>query len=288
MFVNQPICLFLFDLQGIDSTSRTIQIYLGVRLIGLGCFYFVAGTIYGLGLISIIPLMLKVDNMKQLIKLILLYIYIFVIGVFFARTAMIGCALSIVYLFCCMLIPKIRNKAFTVLRLFVIYLAVLGISLFAIYNSSPKLQEDYGDIINFGFEAFINLAENGELTTKSSDGLAEYHLSMWPQNQKTYFIGDTRWTEGENYYGDSDVGYIRLLFYFGIPGVILFILYQYHITKILSSTFKERILSFFFLTVFFYSLILLIKGYIDIASLLFIYLHYSKSHSRHENVSIPK
>lgn len=98
MFVNQPICLFLFDLQGIDLTSRVIKMYFGVRLIGLGCFYFGAGAIYGLGLIAIMPFMLKAKNKQQLIKLILLYVYIFIVGIFFARTAMIGCVFSIVYL----------------------------------------------------------------------------------------------------------------------------------------------------------------------------------------------
>ena len=227
MFVNQPICLFLFDLQGIDLTSRVIKMYFGVRLIGLGCFYFGAGAIYGLGLIAIMPFMLKAKNKQQLIKLILLYVYIFIVGIFFARTAMIGCVFSIVYLIFCILIPKMCNKVFLVFRQFIIYLTVFGIALVFIYTSSPKLQEDYGDIIDFGFEAFINLVENGELSTASSDGLTEYHLSIWPQNQKTYYIGDMRWTKGDSYYGDSDVGYVRLLFYFGVPGVILFLLYQY-------------------------------------------------------------
>ena len=270
MFVNQPICLFLFDLQGIDLTSRVIKMYFGVRLIGLGCFYFGAGAIYGLGLIAIMPFMLKAKNKQQLIKLILLYVYIFIVGIFFARTAMIGCVFSIVYLIFCILIPKMCNKVFLVFRQFIIYLTVFGIALVFIYTSSPKLQEDYGDIIDFGFEAFINLVENGELSTASSDGLTEYHLSIWPQNQKTYYIGDMRWTKGDSYYGDSDVGYVRLLFYFGVPGVILFLLYQYSIVRISGLIFKERILSFFFFTVFFYALILLIKGYIDVASLIFI------------------
>ena len=265
MFVNQPICLFLFDLQGIDLTSRVIKMYFGVRLIGLGCFYFGAGAIYGLGLIAIMPFMLKAKNKQQLIKLILLYVYIFIVGIFFARTAMIGCVFSIVYLIFCILIPKMCNKVFLVFRQFIIYLTVFGIALVFIYTSSPKLQEDYGDIIDFGFEAFINLVENGELSTASSDGLTEYHLSIWPQNQKTYYIGDMRWTKGDSYYGDSDVGYVRLLFYFGVPGVILFLLYQYSIVRISGLIFKERILSFFFFTVFFYALILLIKGYIDVA-----------------------
>ena len=283
MFVNQPICLFLFDLQGIDLTSRVIKMYFGVRLIGLGCFYFGAGAIYGLGLIAIMPFMLKAKNKQQLIKLILLYVYIFIVGIFFARTAMIGCVFSIVYLIFCILIPKMCNKVFLVFRQFIIYLTVFGIALVFIYTSSPKLQEDYGDIIDFGFEDFINLVENGELSTASSDGLTEYHLSIWPQNQKTYYIGDMRWTKGDSYYGDSDVGYVRLLFYFGVPGVILFLLYQYSIVRISGLIFKERILSFFFFTVFFYALILLIKGYIDVASLIFIYLHYKSLDSKYEN-----
>lgn len=283
MFVNQPICLFLFDLQGIDLTSRVIKMYFGVRLIGLGCFYFGAGAIYGLGLIAIMPFMLKAKNKQQLIKLILLYVYIFIVGIFFARTAMIGCVFSIVYLIFCILIPKMCNKVFLVFRQFIIYLTVFGIALVFIYTSSPKLQEDYGDIIDFGFEAFINLVENGELSTASSDGLTEYHLNIWPQNQKTYYIGDMRWTKGDSYYGDSDVGYVRLLFYFGVPGVILFLLYQYSIVRISGLIFKERILSFFFFTVFFYALILLIKGYIDVASLIFIYLHYKSLDSKYEN-----
>lgn len=283
MFVNQPICLFLFDLQGIDLTSRVIKMYFGVRLIGLGCFYFGAGAIYGLGLIAIMPFMLKAKNKQQLIKLILLYVYIFIVGIFFARTAMIGCVFSIVYLIFCILIPKMCNKVFLVFRQFIIYLTVFGIALVLIYTSSPKLQEDYGDIIDFGFEAFINLVENGELSTASSDGLTEYHLSIWPQNQKTYYIGDMRWTKGDSYYGDSDVGYVRLLFYFGVPGVMLFLLYQYSIVRISGLIFKERILSFFFFTVFFYALILLIKGYIDVASLIFIYLHYKSLDSKYEN-----
>lgn len=283
MFVNQPICLFLFDLQGIDLTSRVIKMYFGVRLIGLGCFYFGAGAIYGLGLIAIMPFMLKAKNKQQLIKLILLYVYIFIVGIFFARTAMIGCVFSIVYLIFCILIPKMCNKVFLVFRQFIIYLTVFGIALVFIYTSSPKLQEDYGDIIDFGFEAFINLVENGELSTASSDGLTEYHLSIWPQNQKTYYIGDMRWTKGDSYYSDSDVGYVRLLFYFGVPGVILFLLYQYSIVRISGLIFKEQILSFFFFTVFFYALILLIKGYIDVASLIFIYLHYKSLDSKYEN-----
>lgn len=283
MFVNTPICLFLFELQGIDLASSVLERYYGMRLIGLGCFYFGAGAIYGLGLITLIPLMLKVKNKNQLIKLLLLYVYIFVVGLFFARTSMIGCALSIMYLCACILIPKVGQKAFAIFRKFIAYITILGIGLFTIYNSSPKLQDEYGDIVKFGFEAFINLAESGELSTRSSDGLKEYHLNIWPKDSKTYYIGDTRWTQGDGYYGDSDVGYIRLLYYFGIPGIVLFLYYQYSVAKTMRFIYKEKILSLFFIIVFLYAVILLVKGYIDIAAIIFIYLHCNTFNSKYEN-----
>ena len=283
MFVNEPICSFLFDLQGIDRNSRTLEMYFGLRLIGLGCFYFGAGAIYGLGLISIVPLMLQTDDKKQLTQLMLLYVYLFVIGLFFARTSLAGAALSFVYLFSCLFIPKYRNKVVFVSTRFLMFLGIMGFVLVTVYTSSPKLQDKYESIINFGFEAFINLSESGEFSTKSSDGLKEYHLNIWPQTPKTYFIGDTRWTEGEGYYGDSDVGYVRLLYYFGIPGLILFMLYQYSVVKIISSNFRDNILARFFLIIFFYEAILLIKGYIDIAALMFIYIHYSYLDFRNDN-----
>ena len=285
MFVNRPVCLFLFDLQGIDLNSRTIQMYWGLRLIGLGCFYFGAGIIYGLGLISLIPLILKSNVTKQRIKLMLLYVYLFVVGIFFSRTCMVGAAMSFAYLLSCIFIPKIRTKVLAVISKFFVFLILIATTLVGIYLSSPQLQEDYGDIINFGFEAFINLSENGEFSTMSSDGLKEYHLNIWPKDPKTYYFGDTQWTSSTgSYYGDSDVGYIRLLYYFGIPGVILFLLYQYSIARILNSIFRDRLLSFYFLIVFLYSVVLLVKGYTDTASLLFIYLHYHSYESKNKNI----
>lgn len=283
MFVSQPICSFLFELQGIDPNSRVLEMFLGVRLIGLGCFYFGAGVIYGLGLISIMPLLLTTSSSKQRVKLMMLYAYLFVVGIFFARTTLVGAAISFIYLFSSISVPRIRRTMIAVTRQFFVFLLVISGVLVVLYNSSPRIQEKYGAIVSFGFEAFINLYENGEFSTKSSDGLKEYHLSIWPKNVKTYYVGDTRWTNGDSYYGDSDVGYIRLLYYFGIPGVILFILYEFSAIKAISSAYGIYVFKDFFMALFLYSLILLIKGYVDVAALLFIYLHYKYSDTKYEN-----
>ena len=282
MFVSQPICSFLFELQGIDVNSRAIQMYFGMRLIGLGCFYFGAGVIYGLGLICLMPLMLNANN-KQLLMLMALYAYLFIIGVFFARTTIVGAAISFLYLFFNFFVPQIKPKAISVSKKFMSFVLIAVIALVSLYSSSPKLQEDYADIINFGFEAFINLSETGEFSTKSSDGLKEYHLNIWPENLKTYYVGDTRWTDGDSYYGDSDVGYIRLLYYFGIPGIILFLLYQYSVMGVLRKIYRDKYLDVLFAVILLYAILLLIKGYVDTAALMFILLHHKTYTSRNEN-----
>lgn len=281
MFVNEPIRDFIFNLQRFELNERVIQMFLGVRLLGLGCFYFGAGVIYGLGLILLIPLMFKSPNNFHLFKLILLYLFLFAIGCFFARTCMIGFVISALLIAVCLFKSNYRRKAFTIIKQFLTWTSLITISLVSIYISSPKLQEDYGKIIDFGFEAFINLSENGELSTKSSDGLQEEHLKILPDDIKTYLIGDTKWMDGEQYYKGSDVGYTRLLFFFGIGGIILFLLYQYSVLSILSKIYKNPVLNQCFKIIFLYVIILLIKGYIDLASLMFTYLFLNR---RNENI----
>lgn len=275
MFVNRPFCLFMFELQGIDMYSRAIQLYFGVRLIGLGCFYFGAGVIYGLGLILLIPYMLKANSKKTIILLIILYGYLFIIGLFFARTCLIGFGISFLYLIVCIFNVSIRSKAFRVIRQFILWFFIISASLVILYNSVPSIQEEYGEIVNFGFEAFINYSETGELSTKSSDGLKEYHLSLLPDETSTYLLGDTRWNDGEHYYKGTDVGYFRLLYYFGIIGTLLFILYQYETLRLIGKIYHDRKIKLLFIMIFIYEVILLIKGFIDVAAILFLFLHFN-------------
>ena len=65
----------------------------------------------------------------------------------------------------------------------------------------------------------------------------------------------------------SDVGYSRLMFYVGIPGTILFFLYQLFIIK-LSST-KDWGVNVFSLTMFLYTMALNFKGWIDLNFVLY-------------------
>lgn len=283
MFVNESFRDLMFDFQGFVVTERVLQMFLGVRLIGLGCFYFGAGVIYGLGLILLIPVMFKEQKKSKLVKLILIYLFLFAVGCFFARTCMIGLAVSALMIISCLIKPKVRHRAYQIINQFILWSSLIIISMVSIYMASPKLQEDYGKIIDFGFEAFINLSENGELSTKSSDGLQEEHLKILPDKINTYLLGDTQWMDGDHYYKGSDVGYIRLLFFFGIGGIVLFLSYQYSVLTTLCSIYNNPILNRCFKFIFLYVIILLVKGYTDVASLMFIYLFIENRTHKNEN-----
>ena len=277
MFVEPSINDYvLFDLQGMDSDGRILQSYLGMRLIGLGCFYFGGGLIYGLGLVIIMALLLK-RPLYRLSQWILIgcYFIVFVIGICVARTCLVGWGISMLLLFQNIVRQKIKRSVFHTSWRFMSYMVTIVVVLVVIYNTIPVIQEKYGEIIKFGFEVFINYAERGTLETDSTNSLKT--LYVWPEQMSSYLWGDGRFwgdnSEGESYYKNTDVGYIRLIYYFGIPGLLLIFAQQLVVLYELRRKEGNNVLRQMYILIFLYVLLLNLKGYIDLTPLLFIYLH---------------
>ena len=85
------------------------------------------------------------------------------------------------------------------------------------------------------------------------------NMYVWPDNLKTWMIGDGYFNNpldtnpyyigrgaGAAYYMHTDVGYCRFLFYFGLTGLVLFILYFYKVASV-CATRLSRYKSLFFL-----------------------------------------
>jgi hypothetical protein len=119
----------------------------------------------------------------------------------------------------------------------------------------------FSDFSNWAFELFTNFFESGRLETKSSSGLKE--MFIFPEDLHTIVFG-----KGTLDFWGSDVGYSRLFFYVGIPGTILFFIYQLFIIK-LSFT-KDWGVNIFALTIFAYTMVLNVKGLIDFNFILYI------------------
>ena len=75
-------------------------------------------------------------------------------------------------------------------------------------------------VVMWAFEMFINYGSDAGLSSASTDRLKEMYV--YPTSLKTYLIGDGLFNLKDHYYMETDVGYLRLLFYGGIPVALCF------------------------------------------------------------------
>ena len=107
--------------------------------------------------------------------------------------------------------------------------------------------------IRFGFEGFFSLWETGKWQTSSNDILLE-HMVVFPDNWVTWLIGDgyaanpldkgnpDPYYTGPVYHGyymGTDIGYLRYIFYFGLVGTMIFILFMWKSAWSCINKFKD-------------------------------------------------
>lgn len=218
------------------------------RLVGNGTGLFGAGVTSGAALIMFAYLLVSRKYTPiQLALLTVAFATTFFIGLFMARTTVIGLAGAVLYL----IIYFITNKDLSNKRQFFRFIGLafvffsLGVSFSYVYM--PQFTD-------WGFELFINFQNKGELTTSSSEDL----LGMFiiPDDARTFFIGN-----GSLFFAGYDVGYTRLWYYSGIIGTVLFFAYEAYIVS-LSMT-KDHAANLMIVFIFGHCLISNIKGIID-------------------------
>lgn len=259
MYISEPIEKFFYSLQmQVEYTEELMDEAGRQRLMGYGIGFFGAGAISGIGLILLSYLFMRMRlKLKEFILLAGLYVLIFYIGLFMARTTIVGMAIGFVvigvlYLWDNRAVKK-QAKIFVISSVF---LMAAGYIFAMLYFSSFS---------DWAFELFTNLFVHGRLETKSSSGLAE--MFMIPKDLQTLIIG-----EGEIVFFGSDVGYSRLLFYSGILGTLAFFLYQLYVIKLgLTKDWGVNIVP---LSIFVYTLALNVKGFIDLNFILYLIFFY--------------
>jgi hypothetical protein len=271
-------------LNNIQTTSElektNLENTLEFRLSGFGCRFFGAGILNGYALILIASkIKAGYSSIGRTIYLALSFLLILVIGMMMARTTIIGAALGFILLS----LPSNLNIKFhlRIVRaklIFLFSIIILPVMIAAIlFFSAPKFTDNITYAFTFGFEMFINYFENGELKSESTSSLQEMYV--FPSTSQTYIIGDGYYTDPNDsnaYYMGTDVGYLRLIFYFGIMGLLAHILLQLHAIRIaINGNFQYKM--FFYFTFIFY-LVLNFKGFADILflSVLFWMINYNE------------
>ena len=210
------------------------------RLYGFGA----TATLDTGGIRFAIACVLCAHNIKSLVnvgqtKYIPLYVIAYLIitftGNMIARTTSVGSAIALVYLLI-YIFPFKTSIQKSVFSAWLWLLAGTVVSFFiiaALYSSDPK----FHDRTRFAFEGFFSLIEEGHWHTGSNDKLKSMYV--FPDNPETWFIGDGYFINpsydanymGEDtigFYKDTDVGYLRFIFFFGLLGLTaytVFILY---------------------------------------------------------------
>lgn len=182
------------------------------------------------------------------------YIIITVIGNMIARTTTVGAIIALAYiLFAFFSSSRISYSKIKALGWLIGILAIM-IPLFSwLYNTNDRIHNN----LRFGFEGFFSLVETGHWDVSSNNKLRSMYV--FPDNTKTWVIGDGYFVNpggdpnflGDitgGYYMDTDVGYLRFIFYFGVIGLTIFSLLILYAGKVCRQRYPTERLLFYILT----------------------------------------
>lgn len=213
------------------------------RLYGLGAHLDTAGIRFSISLSIIAVFLVKINNteyQKYSYWYVIAFIIITVLGNMVARTTSVGAVLGLLYLLKASRIQRlyISDIFSQIVKYFIAILAIAVPILIYLYHTNESIH----DYLRFAFEGFFSLAETGKWEIDSNERLKTMYV--YPNNLKTWIIGDgymlnpyysDPYYMGPNfdgYYMGTDVGYLRFIFYFGLIGLGMFMLYFIKATQI--------------------------------------------------------
>jgi len=209
---------------------------------------------YGIGVMyGFIIIYFALTQNLLLIKNLIIFILITIVGIISSRLVIFAFIMSILFWF--FFISSIKSKIrFTILFLL---FSLLSFSILK-YSYYHYLGEKTVRVINYQILLPLNnLIEKGELNASSVDKLTLMYKKVHFNN---ILFGDGRYVEenGRGYYGNVDAGYLRMIYYYGIFGLLILILIQILFIFNLTQIKKSNIM--IMISFFFYFLLINIKG----------------------------
>lgn len=221
------------------------------RLYGIGAALDVAGLRFAAVSVMIGYLLSKTNRMnnKKIIIYILSFLVIAVIGNMMSRTTILGIVLAFVYwCYSSFLQRQYTNNKKMWIWLGGILCLILPFVIY-LYNSDVTFYKN----IRFAFEGFFSLWETGKWEVSSNNILLK-SMVVFPETWHTWIIGDGYAANPSigsyadpyyigptygGYYMDTDIGYLRYIFYFGLIGTLVFIAFMLKAALICINRFKE-------------------------------------------------
>lgn len=214
------------------------------RLYGIGAALDVAGSRFAAVLVILAFMLVHVLKRRYLLFYLCAFAVIAVVGNMIARTTTVGVILAICYLLY-KTKPYSMHMSMEHKRLWRWFICIFALTIpfiVLMYQRDLAFQKDF----RFAFEGFFSLVEEGEWNVSSNDRLMSMYV--FPETLKTWIIGDGYFSNPKNtdpyftgpittgYYMNTDVGYLRFIFYFGIIGLAVFSIFM---CKAASICFKR-------------------------------------------------
>lgn len=266
-FVFLPFQDVIIGIQALKLNERSDYDYiLSARLVGLGPSFFVAGIIYccTLVLITFKLLFMKMSSF-EITKDVISFLFIILFGVFTSRMIILGLALSILLF----VFSKRKTRQNTWKVFFPVLLLIIPLTIFVYINTiynNPEMEK----MVHHGYEMLQNVQDKGEASSASTNHLMTMY-ETYPSEVGTLLYGDGHFTslKGDGYYKDIDIGYYRLVFYFGVFGTFFYFLFQYKVLSLMRRSFRHTKL----LTRILFILVIVLnfKGFADIASIVLLF-----------------
>lgn len=261
-FIMPSAMQFLLSIQhfsDIDKIDNTVRF--GVRMIGLGCGnFYVGGIINGFGII--ITFMLILRKKFNMIIGSAIILFLFFVGVFIARTTIIGTGAGLLYYI--ILEKKTKSIPFVVI---VVSLTILIFTLGLFSNIDTS----------HAFEFFTTDTDDVTSARTIVSLSHMYNLNIEPT---TWILGDGLSKENGLYYKQTDVGILRNILYFGLLGTIGgYFYYEVYLLKRISRMYLE--LKYIGSLLFLYLVVLNFKGLPDYNFMLFLFLAYGLHKQSH-------
>jgi hypothetical protein len=263
MFSFQPARDFLNSIQVTsDQELKVLDETLEFRLNGFGSRFFGSGIINGFALILIASIIKFNGQTKiRVFKYSMVFLFIFIFGMMMARTTIIGVLLAFIILF----FPKKEinlNQIKNNVKFFFYLISVPVFIVVCVFYFLPDVRDSLELAFKFGFEIFVNYFQSNSIETASTSQMKEMYI--WPSFLKTYLIGDGLYSDVINgtYYMQTDIGILRLIYYFGIFGLFSYLFFQFNIVRAAYSRYPKYKIMFF--VIFLYCIILNYKGFTDL------------------------
>ncbi len=273
--------VLLSSLMPTENVASAIERLDGTRLIGFGTAFFTSGVINSFTLL-VIAVVLRNFELKfgEYVFFVYSFVLIFGVGMMLARTTIVGMGLAVMYFIFTArwFVLKQVKKSLKACSLLFLLVVVVGFSL------SEETRAQFQVMSNFGFELFNNYLKSGELTTSSTRSMM--YMYRFPEDIKTWIIGDGYF---ENpympgyYYMRTDIGFLRLIYYFGLLGLFGYTLFQF-VTIYQTWKNNNSLYTLFFLLCFLLYVILSLKGMTDV--FMFITLFYFIDRSKVKSIII--